>query len=542
MLILEANHIRKEYADRLIFVVEDLKIYSEDRIGIVGLNGAGKTTLLHVLAGAIKPDEGEIRWHGTSAYIRQLGDGDGTDDMVSSRKFGLNGQLEEEQMSGGEKTRRKIAQAFTQKSDVLFADEPTCNLDMKGINLLEKAMKQFRGALVVISHDRELLDHVCNRILEIEDGKIRSFTGNYSEYRKQKEREFKRSQLEYEEYVKTKEQLQRAAMILSNKAERYNDMSVNDFQRGKSSEVAQKAKALKTRIEKLEKKEKPKDTAKTRIDVQKGEAPVSKTLISGRNIGKAFGKRSLFKDFSFEIPNRSKVALVGDNGTGKTTLIRMILSGEGNIRLAPGVKIGYFSQSLDILDGEKTILENVMAESAFPESFARLILARLLFRSDDVYKKVGVLSGGEQVKAAFAKIFLQNVNLIILDEPTNYLDIFSQEALEQVLKDYEGTMLFTSHDRRFINAIADHVLLLEDGRGMTFKGNYDQYAAFEKTRQQKEQGDGALRRLLLENRLAEITGKLSMPAQNTDREALDREYGELVSELNRLKREKEMAR
>lgn len=534
MLVLEANHIKKYFADRLIFEVENLMIYKGDRIGIVGLNGAGKTTLMKVLAKEIDTSEGTVKLYGTSSYIRQLEDGDGEVDRQTARGFGVDGRSEEH-MSGGERTRMKIARSLSLECDMLFADEPTCNLDMKGIKLLEEHLKRFKGAIVVISHDRTLLDNICSRILEIEDGKVRVFKGNYSGYKKLKGDEFNRQMQEYEGYVKTRKQLEDAAKALVNRANRFNGISVNDFQRGKAAKVAKKGKALMARIEKLEKREKPRDAARTRIDLQEVDSPVSKTLVDGQDISKSFGARKLFEGFNFQIPRNKKVALIGDNGTGKTTFINMILCGEGGIKTAKDVRIGYFSQSLDILDEDRSILQNVMAESIYPEAFARTVLARLLFRRDDVYKAVRNLSGGEKVKAAFAKTFLKDINLLILDEPTNYLDIYSQEALEQVLKEYDGTLLFTSHDRRFVNEVADCIILLENGKGIMFEGNYDQYLEFEKVRENSRSSNLKIEMLLLENRLAEVTGRLSAPSKTDDVEALDMEFKDIVSKLKSLK-------
>lgn len=262
-------------------------------------------------------------------------------------------------------------------------------------------------------------------------------------------------------------------------------------------------------------------------------------LYEGDRIGivglnKCFGSRIIFKDAAFEVQRGTKTALIGENGSGKTTLLRMIISGEAGITAAKGARIGYFSQSMDILDSEKSILENVSECSAYPKAFARTILARLLFRRDEVNKKVGCLSGGERVRVCFAKIFLQNINLIVLDEPTNYLDIYSMEAVENAIMAYQGTVLFVSHDRRFVRKLADRILAIEAQGIVTYNGSYDDYELWKKNVQRTGQKDKKEAKMLLENRLTHILSRLSMPDKGDDVAALDLEYKKLLSEIRTL--------
>lgn len=519
MLILEANNIAKSHGDRLIFKLDSLKIYDCDRIGIVGLNGAGKTTLMNILAGETQPDEGYVKLYGSHSYIRQLENPEGHVEGHAAREFGVAGKHSCE-MSGGEKTRMKIAVEFDRDSHILFADEPTCNLDIKGIKLLEEKLRSYKGALVLISHDRALLDNLCNSILEIENEKAAVYSGNYTEYRMQKDMEFARQRFEYDRYVKEKNKLENAAVELSCKSKtmrkapsRMGNSEARLHKRRVNSKKAKldgSAKAIESRIQQLEVKEKPRDSAKTRIDVQNMDFPVSKTVLSVKDLEKSFGARCLFERVCFDVPNGSKTALVGDNGTGKSTLIKMILNGESGVRLANGAKIGYFSQELDILDNNLSVLENVMKGSIYAESFVRTLLARLLFKEQDVFKKVRSLSGGERVKASFARIFAKDVNLIILDEPTNYLDINSEEALEKVLKEYEGTVLFVSHDRKFIDEVADRIILLENRTAHIYEGNYSQYLEWEAERS-RNKGDPEEQQRKMVEELRELS---LLPAKN----------------------------
>ncbi len=242
----------------------------------------------------------------------------------------------------------------------------------------------------------------------------------------------------------------------------------------------------------------------------------------------------IFNSAEFNIFSGTRTALIGDNGCGKTTLIKMILEGEEQIKISKALKIGYFSQDLSILDENKTILNNVMESSAYNEEFGRLILSRLLFKREEVYKKVSVLSGGERVKVSFAKIILKGSNMLILDEPTNYLDLFSIEALEEVLKDYGGTILFVSHDRKFLEKVATDIICIENYGINLFKGNYQKYLDFiNKPKKINNSYNGE--KMLLENKLSEIIGRLSMPSRNDDIAKLDEEYKEILTKLKEIK-------
>lgn len=543
-LMLELRNIKKYYGDRLILDIKEFKAYYGERIGIVGANGAGKTTLLDIIAGRNMPDEGTAELHGELAYITQLEDGEAVKvDGKTAKEFGLDFDSLDT-ASGGEKTRYKIAGSLSTGSSILLADEPTSNLDIQGIELLEAKLAEYKGLILIVSHDRELLDKLCSRIAEIEDGKLKSYSGSYSQYRRQKELERERAQFEYEQYVADKEALEEA---IREKKERIMKMKKTPSRMGNSearlhkmgnqkakANLSKAIKAMETRISKLEAKEKPKELQQAKIDINTGEQPISRVLISGK-VSKAFGKKVLFKDAEFKVLNGSRTALIGGNGTGKSTLLKMIMEGCEGIKTANGVKLGYFSQGTDILEEELSILENVMKASSYPEYFARTILARLLFRRDEVYKKVSQLSGGERVRTCFAKIFCSDANVIILDEPTNYLDIYSMEAVENALKQYEGTLLFVSHDRKLISNIADRVIIIEDCKLNTFEGSYQEYLEFKKRAGTDDAHDSQKQMLILERRLSEIISRLSMPGKGDDIAALDAEYKQLIAELNRLK-------
>ncbi|NMB26459.1 MAG: ABC-F type ribosomal protection protein [Tissierellia bacterium] len=544
MLVLDINNLKKYYGDRLILNIENLKVYSKDKIGIVGLNGSGKTTLLNLISKDVSSDKGFIEVFGSISYIKQT---ESTrDDILDGKyisEFGLKNK-KQNFMSGGEITRLKIAKSLSENCNLLLADEPTSNLDLEGIDMLLEKLLAFDGALLMVSHDRDLLDKVCNRILEIEDGHIKLYQGNYSDYKEQKDLEIKTNELEYENYIKERRKLERSIIETKSKAKgmrktpkrmgnseaRLHKMASQNARRS----LDKKAKAMETRLEKLEVKQNVKDIEKIKVDIL-GDEIYSKIAIEGKNIKKSFGDRTIFKGGDFQIYTGKKTALIGENGSGKTTLLKMILNKEKGISTSQRAKIGYFSQDLSILDDDKTIIQNVMEDSVYDETAIRIMLARLLFKRDDVYKKVNVLSGGERVKASLAKILLSDFNILILDEPTNYLDIYSVEAIEEAISQYEGTVLFVSHDRRFIERIADNIIYIKEQKIKIFNGTLKQLKNEKKRKYSGDLKELIEKKSVLEYRMTEIIGKLSMPSKDDDIEALDDEYNEILRKLKHIK-------
>lgn len=545
MLLMECSNIKKYFGDRLILDAETLKIYSEDRVGVIGVNGAGKTTLINILSRRIEPDEGYVKLYERYSYISQIEEPENrriSNEMAS--KFGVQNTWNEN-MSGGEKTRFKLADGFSNNSLLIFADEPTSNVDIEGIELMEKKFGEYKGALVLISHDRNFLDKLCNKILEVEDGRIKIYNGNYSDYANQKRLERQRAEFEYEEYVKEKNRLQE---VITDTTEKVKSIKRTPKRMGNSEARlhkmgGQKAKAnlemavknVKKRIEHLEVKEKPKKQEGIKLNIIDSSKLHSKIIIEGCNINKSFGKKAIFNNAEFNIYNESKIALIGSNGCGKSTLIKMIMNNDDSIKIAKGAKIGYFSQNMSILQENLNIIENVMESSVYDETFARILLARLLFRRDDIYKKINVLSGGERVKVCFAKVLLQDINLLILDEPTNYMDINSLEVVENALKEYDRTLLFVSHDRRFVECVAKQIMTVENYKINMFNGNYNEYLASKNKIVDNNKAEIEKQIFILQNRLSELIGRLSMPSKKDDVAVLDKEYYEVLTKLKRLK-------
>jgi len=546
MLLAQMNMIRKYYGDRLVLKVDDFRLYKNDRVGIVGVNGSGKTTFLNILTNKTIPDEGTAKIFGSYSYITQLGtyfdykEKEDIDGHAASR-LGVN-NLGSEGLSGGEVTRLKIARAFSKDNALIIADEPTSNLDSEGIELLQKELKNYNGAILVVSHDREFLDEVCNTILEIENGEIRLYKGNYSKYKELKEQERQRALFEYEQYKAEKSRLE---MVIEQKKRKVagikrppKRMGNSEARLHKMGGQSAKAKldrqinAIRTRIEKLEVKERPGELPQVIVDLQKMGQLHCKIVLSSDKLNKSFGDKIIFKDAKFKIYNNSKTAVIGPNGSGKTTLVRMIVNGDPAIQRSVGVKLGYFSQDMSILEDNMTLLQNVMKDSLYDETFVRTLLARLLFKREDLIKDVSLLSGGEKVKAALAKIIVSDFNVLILDEPTNYLDIYSMEAVEEALLNYSGTVVFISHDRRFVSNVADHIISIENCKMECFEGTLEEYKRKKEARTQQD--DKPYDKMLLQTRLAEILGRLSIPSKNDNVEELDREYREILEKLKRL--------
>ena len=545
MLLLEAKHLQKYYGDRLVLDVPDLKLYGQDRIGVVGANGAGKTTLLELLSGRLTPHYGSVTIHGSFAYLSQLDPPRAKRlDPEMAAKFSVPAQWHD-QMSGGEKTRFKLAQIMGELScHIIFADEPTSNLDIDGIELLENMLESYNGALMIVAHDRDFLDRLCNKILEVEAGRIHIYPGNYSDYAKLKAEYRARMESEYQQYVKEKQRLEAVAGRLRQQSQSIKGpqkrMGISEARLHKMG--GQKAKTaldravknVEKRIERLEVKARPREIDQIKMTMDQGWQPASKIIVSGAKVNKAFGERIIFRDARFQIYTKSKVALIGPNGCGKSTLVKMILAGESGIRVAKGARIGYFSQAMDILNEQLSVLDNVMETSVYDQTTVRIILARLLFKRDDVYKPVAVLSGGERVKAAFAKILTQDFNFLILDEPTNFLDVDSLEAVEDTFRQYEGSMLFVTHDRRFISAVASQIMTIEDCQIHQFAGTYREYV--ERAQKPAVNSNAEQQIMVLENRLAEVVGRLSVLSAQDDRETLEREYVEILAQLKDLRK------
>ncbi|CCL38680.1 ABC-F type ribosomal protection protein CplR [Clostridioides difficile] len=547
MLLVKVENLKKYYADKLILDIDKLEILENDKIGLVGSNGQGKTTLLKAILGEIEIDEGYTYLTESYSYISQSENNIETCSH-SKEKSLLNAPDKfEEYLSGGEKVKLKIADALSNKKNIIIADEPTSNLDKKSIGVLEDMFKRYEGALLLISHDRRFLDELCTTILELEDGKLKAYKGNYTDYLMQKDEEVKRADFEYQEYVKEKKRLEKALLYkkalsdgirktpkrMGNSEARLHKMGGQTNKKKLDSNV----KAIKSRIDKLEVKNKPKVSKEMNIKIQDGMEIISKNLLEVKDMTLKLENKLLLDNVSFKIKRGKKIALLGDNGCGKSTLIKEILADKNdNIKINNKVKVGYFDQNQSLLDEEKSVLYNTKVNSSFDESFIRINLSLFGFKGDDVYKKVKVLSGGEKVKIALCKIILEDNNFLVFDEPTNYLDIKSMEALEKALINTDKTMLIVSHDRVFVSHICNYIIEIKDAKIREFDCNYDEYII---SRNKKTPSrDKQIKKenlLVLENRLTTVISMLSIEKDNLKKELYESEYNELLKQITKLK-------
>lgn len=544
MLLGRLNKVKKYYGDRLILDIEKLEILEGDKIGLVGGNGVGKSTLLKVLIQEEDVDEGNVYLTNSYSYISQLDEFNGEINTNNINKKINSPKEYNDYLSGGEKVKLKIKAALEENITLIIADEPTSNLDRNTIKELENIFTTYNGALILVSHDREFLDKTCNLIIEINEGKIKTYKGNYSNYVNLKKEEKERSGKEYKEYISEKNRLEKAIIVKENQGnsirstpKRMGNSEARLFrkmggQKGKKK-IDNAIKNLESRINHLEVKEKPKNEKDIKIRIKSGLEIVTKTPIVVKDLNLIAGDKTLAENVSFRIVKGKKVALIGDNGSGKSTLIKELLKNEKDeIKLNSKVSIGYFDQELKILEEEKSILDNIKETSSFDESFIRINLDGFGFKGDTVYKKVETLSGGERVKVALCKIILGDNNLLILDEPTNYLDIVSMESLEKALANTEKTLILVSHDKRFIENICDYIIYFEDGNLKSFDGNYkDLNNIKSKSNIDKEEKRIKEERMLLDNKISELISLISLEKNEERKTRLIKEYTELTNKV-----------
>ncbi|AEG60976.1 Msr family ABC-F type ribosomal protection protein [Desulforamulus ruminis] len=486
-LLLKASDICVEYTGREVLDINELELYDYDRIGLIGSNGAGKSTLLKVLLGEFTPPGCRVKRSGNFAHIPQLEEAHvqcSTDHALFS-KLGVN-KLDKQNMSGGEETRLKVAQALSCQVHGIFADEPTCHLDREGIDFLIGQLQYFSGALLIISHDRYFLDAVVNKIWELKDGKITEYWGNYSNYLHQKEEERRNQAVRYEQFVSERERLERAAEEKRKQARKIDQKSKETAKKGmtesgsrlghqktmgsKQKSLYNSAKSMEHRMAAMEEVQAPEKVRTVRFRQSQALALHNPYPITGTEINKRFADKVIFDSTSFQIPLGGKVAFTGGNGTGKTTLFHMILNREDGISVSPKAEIGYFAQSGYKFNRDQCVIAFMEKNCDYQQSEIRSVLASMGFSQNDIRKNLSVLSGGEIIKLLLAKMFLGRYNILLMDEPSNYLDLPSVEALEALMKNYGGTILFISHDQRMLENVADRIYTIEDRRLHLTKG------------------------------------------------------------------------
>jgi len=466
-MILNISNLSKSYVGQSVLKEVSFHLEEKEKAAIVGINGSGKTTLLRCILGIEEADEGGIAFSKDKkmAYLAQQ-----HADMEQEDE-------EYESLSGGQKTKKRLEEILMEKPDLLILDEPTNHLDIGSIQWLEKVLKRYDGAVLLVSHDRYFLDKIVTKVIDLERGKARMYLGNYTAYAEKKKmiREAERKA-----YENQQAEIKHQEAVIE---------KLKQFNREKSIKRAESREKLLSKVERLEQ---PEDLQnEMRLLFMPREASGNDVLIA-KDLGKSFDGKRLFSHGTFSIQRGEHVAVIGDNGTGKTTLLKilngLIQADEGEFRLGSKVKIAYYDQEHAVLHMEKTLFNEI--QDTYPDmnnTRVRNVLAAFLFSGDDVYKKVGDLSGGERGRVSLAKLMLSDANFLILDEPTNHLDIQGKEVLEEAIRNYEGTVLYVSHDRYFINQTATRIMELFSNRFDNYIGNYDYY--LEKKEDVRSYGD-----------------------------------------------------
>ena len=536
MIEIELNNIIKNYGLKNVLNGMNLTLKTGERVAIIGCNGAGKSTVLKIIMKQENVSAGtiNIRKNATIGMLRQIYEYEETnpnvytflqrsfehffeletklkkledemsyekdDEKISEllQKYGnvqqkyiqMGGydiqekfnkicsglQINEKMLnqnyndlSGGEKTIVNLGALLLKEPSILLLDEPTNHLDMEKLEWLEKFLKEYKGTILMVSHDRYFLDKIATKTILLENGKEKIYLGNYSYFLKEDE---KRTLAEFENYKNQQKMIKKMKESIKT-LRKFGELAKNEmfFKRAKSIE---KKLAKIEQLPKVDLEQKTLLNFKLNIDSRSG-----KDVVIINNLNKNFESKNIFENANLQIHYGEKIALIGKNGTGKSTLLKIIMNEDceytGEIKIGQSVNIGYIPQEINFEDDNQTILNFFEQFDNRNETEIRTSLAKYMFRGNDVFKKVSSLSGGEKVRLILAKLLKQNINFLILDEPTNHIDIETRELLEEAIKEYSGTVLFVSHDRYFINNLAERIVEVKEKRFFSYVGNYDEY-------------------------------------------------------------------
>lgn len=591
MIIAQAQDLEQRFGGNIIFSNISFSVPDNARIGLVGPNGAGKTTLLKIMTGQQEPtsgqftinkglkvgyiaqenglDEDKTIWDEMLTVFNdlieknkkitkmqeQIADHPEDEDLLkrydqlaydfeqeggftyqAEIKSILNGFNFKENtwnkvigtLSGGEKTRLAFVKLLLQKPPVLLLDEPTNYLDLDTLDWLEAFLKNYQGAIITVSHDQYFLDHLANQIFELNFGKLTTFKGNYSQY--VKERELMDSQQEAA-YEKQQEKIKKEEEFIQ-----------KNLVRASTTKRAQSRRKV---LDKMERIKPPKHKQKVRINFT-SERPSGKEVLIAKDLTIGYPDKVMVSDIDFQVNKNDRVAIIGPNGIGKSTLLKTIMKKlepkGGSIKYGASLDIGYYDQELQSLDPSKTVLDTIWdRHKTMPEKDVRSILASFLFTAEDIDKTVGQLSGGPKARLTLTVLSLEKDNFLLMDEPTNHLDIEAKEVLEEALDNYDGTLLFVSHDRYFINELANKIISVRDGHAKIYNGNYSYYLD-EKAKQAAAAQEAEAQKAETETTPAasQNKGKLSyqeQKARDSQKRKLERAVSDAEAKIEKLEAE-----
>lgn len=591
MIIAQAQDLEQRFGGNTIFSNISFSVPDNARIGLVGPNGSGKTTLLKIMTGQQEPTSGQftINKGFKVGYIAQENalDEDKTiwdemltvfDNLIEKNKritkmqeqiaehpededllkrydqlaydfeqeggftyqaeikSILNGFNFKENtwqkvigtLSGGEKTRLAFVKLLLQKPPVLLLDEPTNYLDLDTLDWLEVFLKNYQGAIITVSHDQYFLDHLANQIFELNFGKLTTFKGNYSQY--VKERELMNNQQEAA-YEKQQEKIKKEEEFIQKNLVR--------------ASTTKRAQSRRKALDKMERIKPPKHKQKVRINFT-SDRPSGKEVLIAKDLTIGYPDKTMVSDIDFQVNKNDRVAIIGPNGIGKSTLLKTIMKKlepkDGSIKYGASLDIGYYDQELQSLDPSKTVLDTIWdRHKTMPEKDVRSILASFLFTAEDIDKTVGQLSGGQKARLTLTVLSLEKDNFLLMDEPTNHLDIEAKEVLEQALDTYDGTLLFVSHDRYFINELANKIISVRDGHAKIYNGNYSYYLD-EKAKQAAAVQEAEAEQTESTTSANQNKGKLSyqeQKARDSQKRKLERAVSEAEARIEKLEAEEQ---
>lgn len=591
MIIAQAQDLEQRFGGNTIFSNISFSVPDNARIGLVGPNGAGKTTLLKIMTGQQEPTSGQFTINKglKVGYIAQENalDEDKTiwdemltvfDNLIEKNKritkmqeqiaehpededllkrydqlaydfeqeggftyqaeikSILNGFNFKENtwqkvigtLSGGEKTRLAFVKLLLQKPPVLLLDEPTNYLDLDTLDWLEAFLKNYQGAIITVSHDQYFLDHLANQIFELNFGKLTTFKGNYSQY--VKERELMNNQQEAA-YEKQQEKIKKEEEFIQKNLVR--------------ASTTKRAQSRRKALDKMERIKPPKHKQKVRINFT-SDRPSGKEVLIAKDLTIGYPDKTMVSDIDFQVNKNDRVAIIGPNGIGKSTLLKTIMKKiepkDGSIKYGASLDIGYYDQELQSLDPSKTVLDTIWdRHKTMPEKDVRSILASFLFTAEDIDKTVGQLSGGQKARLTLTVLSLEKDNFLLMDEPTNHLDIEAKEVLEQALDTYDGTLLFVSHDRYFINELANKIISVRNGHAKIYNGNYSYYLD-EKAKQAAAVQEAEDEQTESTTSANQNKGKLSyqeQKARDSQKRKLERAVSEAEARIEKLEAEEQ---